>query len=99
MSHPVHHDHPHHAEAARRRDRGLRRVGRTTRRVALLSVAGAMALGAGYAHALPKLPNMSTVWSVFSLQSDWHPVPPAVHAQTAPAQHTASLSPTATRSS
>lgn len=50
MSHP---DHPTSAGAARRRDRGLRRVGSTTGWVAATAAAGSVALAAGYAYALP----------------------------------------------
>ncbi|WP_405883878.1 hypothetical protein OG747_38020 [Streptomyces sp. NBC_01384] len=50
MSHP---DQPTSAGAARRRDRGLRRVGSTTRWVAAAAAAGSVALATGYAHALP----------------------------------------------
>jgi hypothetical protein len=50
MSHP---DHPTSAGAPRRRERGLRRVGSTTRWVAAAAAAGSVALATGYAHALP----------------------------------------------
>lgn len=40
-------------EAARRRDRGERRVRLTTRWAVAAAVAGTAALGAGYAHAIP----------------------------------------------
>jgi len=40
-------------DAVRRRERGLRRVGTTTRWVAAAAAAGTAVLGAGYAHALP----------------------------------------------
>ncbi|QIY74478.1 hypothetical protein HEP84_40610 [Streptomyces sp. RLB1-33] len=50
MSHP---DQPTSAGAARRRDRGLRRVGSTTRWVAAAAAVGSVALATGYAHALP----------------------------------------------
>ncbi|MFG2307443.1 hypothetical protein ACGFS9_01955 [Streptomyces sp. NPDC048566] len=40
-------------DAVRRRDRGLRRVGVTTRWVAAAAVAGTAVLGAGYAHTIP----------------------------------------------
>ncbi|MFJ9564509.1 hypothetical protein ACIRQQ_31290 [Streptomyces fuscichromogenes] len=50
MSHP---DHPTSAAAARRRDRGLRRVGSTTGWLAATAAAGSVALAAGYAYALP----------------------------------------------
>ena len=39
--------------AAHRRDRGLRRVGRTTLWVASAAAAGSVALASGYAQALP----------------------------------------------
>ncbi|WP_316770683.1 hypothetical protein [Streptomyces sasae] len=50
MSHP---DHPTSAGAARRRDRGLRRIGNTTSWVAAAAAVGSVALAAGYAYALP----------------------------------------------
>ena len=50
MSHP---DHSTSAGAARRRDRGLRRVKSTTRWVAAAAAAGSVVLATGYAHALP----------------------------------------------
>ncbi|MFI6463060.1 hypothetical protein [Streptomyces sp. NPDC050538] len=43
-------------DAVRRRERGLRRVGATTRWAAVAAVAGTAVLGAGYAHALPGIP-------------------------------------------
>ncbi|MGW2640886.1 hypothetical protein [Streptomyces sp. NPDC001348] len=46
-------DHSPSTRAARRRDRGLRRVGSTTRWVAAAAAAGSVVLATGYAQTLP----------------------------------------------
>lgn len=47
-------------DPVRRRERGLRRVGTTTRRTATAATAAALLLGAGYAHLLPGVPGPAT---------------------------------------
>ncbi|WP_369223887.1 hypothetical protein AB5J52_24515 [Streptomyces sp. R39] len=57
MSHP---DHRTSTGATRRRERGLRRVGSTTRWVAAAAAAGSVVLATGYAHALPGKSSATT---------------------------------------
>lgn len=47
----------HDSDPVRRRERGLRRVGTTTRRTATAATAVALLLGVGYAHMLPSNPG------------------------------------------
>ncbi|MEV6114552.1 hypothetical protein AB0L59_19045 [Streptomyces sp. NPDC052109] len=109
MSHP---DQPMPAGAVRRRERGLRRVGRTTRWLAATAAAGSVALAAGYANALPgksspepataKIPSHPAAPSRTSTPT----VPSAPHATVPkqrkapvvpPATHTATPAPSATK--
>ncbi|MFJ9539702.1 hypothetical protein ACIRPX_20870 [Streptomyces sp. NPDC101225] len=50
----------HEPDPVRRRDRGLLRVGSTTRRTASAATAAALLLGAGYAHVLPSVSSLAS---------------------------------------
>ncbi|MFI1162834.1 hypothetical protein ACH4UM_04285 [Streptomyces sp. NPDC020801] len=79
-------------DPAQRRERGLRRVGTTTRRTATAATAAALLLGAGYAHALPSISGLASDAVEHALRG--HPQPPAnAPASTAqPAQTTTGAS-------
>ncbi|MFE7169429.1 hypothetical protein [Streptomyces sp. NPDC057616] len=47
-------------DPVRRRERGLLRVGTTTRRTATAATAAALLLGAGYAHVLPSVSSLAS---------------------------------------
>lgn len=47
-------------EPVRRRERGLRRVGATTRLTAIAATGAALLLGTGYAHALPGISALAS---------------------------------------
>ncbi|MFJ9863873.1 hypothetical protein [Streptomyces sp. NPDC101165] len=79
-------------DRVRRRARGLRRVGTTTRRTATAAAAAALLLGAGYAHMLPSVSGPAS--DAVEHPSDDHPQSPA-NAPTAtdqPAQTTSGAS-------
>ncbi|MGW2640889.1 hypothetical protein [Streptomyces sp. NPDC001348] len=62
-------------DPVRRRERGLRRVGTTTRRTATAATAAALLLGAGYAHALPDVSHLA--FGTAGRSSRDHPRSPA----------------------
>lgn len=62
-------------DPVRRRERGLRRVGITTRRTAIAAAAAALLLGAGYAHVLPGISGLAS--DTVEPSSRGHPQPPA----------------------
>ncbi|QIY67940.1 hypothetical protein HEP84_40595 [Streptomyces sp. RLB1-33] len=79
-------------DPVRRRERGLRRVGTTTRRTATAATAATLLLGAGYAHALPGTSHPASGAAQHSTRD--HPRPPAnaPASTTQPAQTTTGAS-------
>ncbi|MEW1774587.1 hypothetical protein [Streptomyces sp. NPDC086777] len=65
----------HDSDPVRQRERGLRRVGTTTRRTATAATAAALVLGAGYAHVLPGVSALASGAVEHSLRD--HPQSPA----------------------
>jgi hypothetical protein len=64
-------------DPVRRRERGLLRVGTTTRRTATAATAAALLLGAGYAHVLPSVSSLASDAVEHSSRSHQQPQPPA----------------------
>ncbi|WP_369223890.1 hypothetical protein AB5J52_24530 [Streptomyces sp. R39] len=79
-------------EPVRRRERGLRRVGATTRLTAVAATGAALLLGTGYAHALPGISALASRAVEHSTRDQPQPSTGAPVPTTQPAQTTTGAS-------